>query len=144
MHAGSCAPLLATGRAFPTLSPFYLEHALPLITYLRSLPDPYGATASGLITSTYASIRGAYIEESLRTCAREALESAKPGAVAAAAVAAAAEGHSPRLDGVAQVGAGEGQSDRRTFGRFLDALLAIVKVRSDIRKTWTALRYSEC
>ncbi|GAA6014027.1 hypothetical protein JCM8202_005117 [Rhodotorula sphaerocarpa] len=127
--------LLDQGRAFPTLSPFYLEHALPLITYLRSLPDPYGATASGLITSTYASIRGAYIEESLRSCAREALESAKPGAVAAAAVAAAATGHSPRLDGVAQGGAGEGQSDRRTFGRFLDALLAMVKSEHAILTT---------
>lgn len=124
-----------TGRSFPTLSSFYLDQALPLISYLRSLPDPHGATAASLISSTYASIRGAYLEESLRACAKDALEDAKPERVAAAAAGAAVPlGQSPRPDaaGVGATKAGRGGlgADRRTrtFGRFLDAFLAMVKV----------------
>lgn len=112
------------GRAFPTLSPFYLEHALPLIAYLRSLPNPHGASSSSLISSTYASVRGAYLEESLKPAAREALEDARLDKVQ--------QGQSPRPgSGNASTGA-TGSNRRRTLGRLLDALLAMLKVRSTV------------
>ncbi|POY75704.1 hypothetical protein BMF94_1327 [Rhodotorula taiwanensis] len=111
--------LLVQGRAFPTLSPFYLEHALPLIAYLRSLPNPHGASSSSLISSTYASVRGAYLEESLKPAAREALEDARLDKVQ--------QGQSPRPgSGNASTGA-TGSNRRRTLGRLLDALLAMLK-----------------
>ena len=121
------------GRSVPTLSSFYLDQALPLISYLRSLPNPHGTTAASLISSTYASIRGAYLEESLRACAKDALEDAKPERIAAAG-AAVPLGQSPRPDaagmGATKPGRGGLAAERRTrtFGRFLDAFLAMVKV----------------
>lgn len=114
------------------MSSFYLDQALPLISYLRSLPDPHGKTAASLISSTYASIRGAYLEESLRACAKDALEDARPERVAAAAVPL---GQSPRPDAAGAGGTTKavrgglvGERRTRTFGRFLDAFLAMVKV----------------
>lgn len=122
-----------TGRPFPTLSSFYMEQALPLISYLRSLPDPHGATASSLISAMYASVRGAYVEESLRSCAKDALDDAKPERAAPAI--AVSLGQSPRPDG--GNGGGDaarlaGRVERRTFGRFLDAFLAMIKVSPGI------------
>ncbi|GAA5987896.1 hypothetical protein JCM10908_007263 [Rhodotorula pacifica] len=122
--------VLDSGRTFPTLSPFYLDNALPLISYLRSLPDPHGSSISSLISTTYASIRGAYIEESLRACAREALEDARPEMVTGVG-----PGASPRPDGVQKVNGGGGEGERRTFGRFLDAFLAMIKSEHAILTT---------
>ncbi|GAA5966551.1 hypothetical protein JCM8115_006864 [Rhodotorula mucilaginosa] len=140
-HVVDAGKLLDQGRSFPTLSSVYLDQALPLISYLRSLPDPHGKTAASLISSTYASIRGAYLEESLRACAKDALEDAKPERVAAAAVPL---GQSPRPDaagaGVGTTKAGRGgglgvERRTRTFGRFLDAFLAMVKSEHAILTT---------
>ncbi|KWU44036.1 hypothetical protein RHOSPDRAFT_18615 [Rhodotorula sp. JG-1b] len=139
-HVVDAGKLLDQGRSFPTLSSFYLDQALPLISYLRSLPDPHGTTAASLISSTYASIRGAYLEESLRACAKDALEDAKPERVAAAG-AAVPLGQSPRPDaagmGATKPGRGGLAAERRTrtFGRFLDAFLAMVKSEHAILTT---------
>ncbi|GAA5878999.1 hypothetical protein JCM3774_004463 [Rhodotorula dairenensis] len=119
--------LLDQGRSFPTLSSFYLDRALPLISYLRSLPDPHGATTSSLISATYAAVRGAYIEESLRSCAKDALDDAQPER-------SLPLGQSPKPDGGGTRVTG-GRGERRTFGRFLDAFLAMIKSEHAILTT---------
>ncbi|BGP48838.1 exocyst complex component exo70 [Rhodotorula kratochvilovae] len=106
--------LFDQAKPFPTLTPFFLEHALPLITYLRALPDPHGPSISAALTSAYASIRGTYIDESLRNAAKEVLSDATPELVLL----------SPRPGaggGAVQTGAGE----RRGLGRVLDVFFSL-------------------
>ncbi|KAK4057193.1 exocyst complex component exo70 [Microbotryomycetes sp. JL221] len=88
------------GKPFPTLSPTYIEQALPLIAYLRALPE-VGPSVFKELQTTYADTRAAFVEEALRNCGKEVLLDASPSLSA-----------SP---------------DRRGLGRFLDVLLSLAK-----------------
>ncbi|BGP00109.1 Exocyst complex component, exo70 subunit [Rhodotorula toruloides ATCC 204091] len=120
MDAGK---LYDQGKPFPTLTPFFLENALPLIAYLRALPDPQNTSSiSSTLLSSYTSLRSAYIEESLRNCTKEVLVDATPEMVSL----------TPKIgtDADSAKGAGasaRGAADRRGLGRVLDVLLALAK-----------------
>ncbi|GAA5914658.1 hypothetical protein JCM6882_003594 [Rhodosporidiobolus microsporus] len=116
MDAGA---LFDQGKPFPTLTPFFLEHALPLLLYLRSLPDPIGPSLSSDATKQYASLRAAYIEESLREAAKEVLVDATPRVVTVSVGA----GTGGDLDGEGA----EGGRERRSLGRVVDVLFALAK-----------------
>ncbi|GAA6058460.1 hypothetical protein JCM3770_002734 [Rhodotorula araucariae] len=110
--------LFDQAKPFPSLTPFFLEHALPLIAYLRALPDPHGSSISAALTSAYASIRGAYMDESLRNAAREVLSDATPEMLLL----------SPRPGtGGAQTAVQAGAGERRGLGRVLDVFFALLK-----------------
>ncbi|GAA5981638.1 hypothetical protein JCM11641_003926 [Rhodosporidiobolus odoratus] len=114
MDAGK---LFDQGKPFPTLTPLFLERALPLITYLRSLPDPIGPSTSTAVIQAYAEVRAAYIEESLREAGKEVLSDARVEVV------------------TASLGAEEGAAERRGLGRVLDVLFALVKSESALLST---------
>ncbi|KAK4051359.1 exocyst complex component exo70 [Microbotryomycetes sp. JL201] len=87
-------------KPFPTLSQDFVEQALPLIAYLRGLPEVGPAVFKELQT-TYASTRAAYIEDALRNCGKDVLQDAVPSLSAS--------------------------NERRGLGRFLDVLFSLVK-----------------
>ncbi|KAM0748330.1 exocyst complex component, exo70 subunit [Meredithblackwellia eburnea MCA 4105] len=99
------SPLIDAGslydkaRPFPSLSPYFVEHAIPLITTLRGLPE-LGARINHDVEFAYADIRAGYFEDSLKNCGKDVLVDATPSQ------------------------AGE---SRRGLGRFLDVLFAMAK-----------------
>ncbi|BGP16810.1 hypothetical protein JCM10213_004658 [Rhodosporidiobolus nylandii] len=107
MDAGK---LFDQGKPFPSLSAAFLDRALPLIAYLRALPDPIGPQISTAVQQAYCDIRAAYIEKSLQAAARDVL--------ADATVAMVTE---------TVGGEGEGARERRGLGRVLDVLFALAK-----------------
>ncbi|GAA6008793.1 hypothetical protein JCM10207_001726 [Rhodosporidiobolus poonsookiae] len=110
MDAGA---LFDAGKPFPTLSAHFLDAALPLLTYLRALPDPIGPRTSTDLVRAYTEVRSAYIEESLRDAAKEVLVDATPSVVRSAI------GGEAGPEGVVK--------ERRTLGRVLDVLFALAK-----------------
>lgn len=100
-----------TGKPFPPLSVFFLENAIPLIAYLRALPD-IGPKIVKDVEFAYADCRATFMEDSLRNCGRDVLVDATP-----------AQG--------ASLG-------RRGLGRFLDVLFALAKVRPFVMFTEVA------
>ncbi|KAI5475476.1 exocyst complex component, exo70 subunit [Pseudohyphozyma bogoriensis] len=100
--------LFDSGKPFPPLSGFFLENAIPLIAYLRALPD-VGNKISKDLEFAYADIRAQYVEESLKNCGKEVLVDATPAASAA--------------------------PGRRGLGRFLDVLLALAKSEHSLLNT---------
>ncbi|GAA5839096.1 hypothetical protein JCM11251_003675 [Rhodosporidiobolus azoricus] len=125
MDAGA---LFDQGKPFPTLTPFFLEHALPLLVYLRSLPEPIGQSTFTEATKTYASIRASYIEESLKEAAKEVLVDATPKVV----TLSVGGGTGGDVDGAAGDGLGR---ERRSLGRVLDVLFALAKSEHAILST---------
>lgn len=97
MDAGS---LYDKGKPFPALSAFFLEHAIPLIAYLRALPE-IGSKIAKEAEKAYGEVRATYIEDSVKQAAKDVLIDATPTLSA-----------SP---------------DRRGLGRFLDVLFALCK-----------------
>lgn len=97
MDAGS---LYDKGKPFPALSASFLEHAIPLIAYLRQLPD-VGPKIAKEAEKAYADVRASYIEDSLKQAAKDVLIDATPALSASA--------------------------DRRGLGRFVDVLFALCK-----------------
>lgn len=91
--------LVAAGKPFPPLSSFFLDTAIPLFMYLRSLPD-IGPKVLKDLESGYADVRAVYMEESLRQCAKDFL-----------------------VDALSQQISGE----RRGLGRLLDVLFSMAK-----------------
>jgi hypothetical protein len=96
--------LPSSGKPFPALSSFYLENAIPLISYLRALPD-IGPKVSKDLEFTYADVRAGYVEDSLKNCGKDVLVDATP------ALSASLE--------------------RRGLGRFLDVFFSLAKVRGN-------------
>ena len=113
----------SAAKPFPVLTPFFLEHALPINAFLWSLPDPKGPGLAELLTSAYASIRAAYIDESLRNAAREVLSDATPTMVQQSPRPGAGAGGSSAAAAAADL------AERRGLGRLLDVFFALIKVR---------------
>ncbi|GAA6044299.1 hypothetical protein JCM8097_006754 [Rhodosporidiobolus ruineniae] len=113
--------LFDQGKPFPTLSAFFLDHALPLLSYLLSLPDPIGPRIALSLSSTYSDLRGAYIEASLQNAAKEVLVDATPAMVTGSVGGAGAGSATPAG------AAGETVRERRSLGRVLDVLFALAK-----------------
>ncbi|GAA6008648.1 GTP-Rho binding exocyst subunit EXO70 [Rhodotorula paludigena] len=125
MDAGK---LFDQAKPFPTLSASFLEHALPLITYLRALPDPHGPTIFAALTSSYTSVRAAYIDDSVRNCARDVLADATPEMVLFSPRVAQGADEAPGGGAAAAAAAAAGgAAERRGLGRLLDVLFALVK-----------------
>ncbi|CEQ41274.1 SPOSA6832_02988, partial [Sporobolomyces salmonicolor] len=114
LDAGS---LFDKGKPFPTLSPSFLEHGLPLLSYLIALPDPIGPKLFAEATRSYTDLRAAWIEEGMRNAAKEVLTDATPQ------LAGASSAGSAGVRG--EIAAGV---ERKGLGRFLDVLFAILKV----------------
>ncbi|GAA5957033.1 hypothetical protein JCM21900_001761 [Sporobolomyces salmonicolor] len=113
LDAGS---LFDKGKPFPTLSPSFLEHGLPLLSYLLALPDPIGPKLFAEATRSYTDLRAAWIEEGMRNAAKEVLIDATPQLAGASSTGSAgARG---------EIAAGV---ERKGLGRFLDVLFAILK-----------------
>ncbi|TNY20814.1 exocyst complex component, exo70 subunit [Rhodotorula diobovata] len=119
--------LFDQAKPFPTLTPFFLEHALPLNTFLSSLPESQGTAHAGLLTAAYASVRAAYIDESLRNAAKEVLSDATPNMVL----------QSPRPGtGAGGEAAASGRVvERRGLGRLLDVFFALIKTEHSLLET---------
>ncbi|GAA5934161.1 hypothetical protein JCM1841_004654 [Sporobolomyces salmonicolor] len=113
LDAGS---LFDKGKPFPTLSPSFLEHGLPLLSYLIALPDPIGPKLFAEATRSYTDLRAAWIEEGMRNAAKEVLTDATPQ------LAGASSAGSAGVRG--EIAAGV---ERKGLGRFLDVLFAILK-----------------
>ncbi|GAA5851675.1 hypothetical protein JCM8547_001171 [Rhodosporidiobolus lusitaniae] len=117
--------LFDAGKPFPTLSASFLDSALPLLTYLTSLPAPLSTTYTTRLTSSYASVRAAFIEQSLSQAAKDVLADANvkvvTESVGAATPLVGESGGSP-----GGVGLGSGR-ERRGLGRVLDVLFALAK-----------------
>ncbi|KPV77764.1 uncharacterized protein RHOBADRAFT_41762 [Rhodotorula graminis WP1] len=117
--------LFDRAKPFPVLTPFFLEHALPINAFLWSLPDPNGPGFAELLTTSYASVRAAYIDESLRNAAREVLSDATPNMVQ----------QSPR-PGTGAGGSAAGElAERRGLGRLLDVFFALIKTEFSLLET---------
>ncbi|GAA5872370.1 hypothetical protein JCM16303_004495 [Sporobolomyces ruberrimus] len=110
MDAGS---LFDKGKPFPTLSPTFIDQALPLLTYLLSLPSSLGPKSFADASRTYTELRSQWIEEGLKHCAKEVLVDAVPSLA----------GASPASSGG---GNGSGK-ERRGLGRLLDVFFAVLK-----------------
>lgn len=100
--ATTADPPASTGKPFPALTTFYLENALPLIAYIRGLPE-IGPKVMKDVEFAYADVRAGYVEDSLKNCGKDVLVDATPALSASV--------------------------DRRGLGRFLDVLFALAKVR---------------
>ncbi|GAA5948482.1 hypothetical protein JCM3765_004898 [Sporobolomyces pararoseus] len=111
MDAGS---LFDKGKPFPTLSPTFIDQALPLLTYLLSLPSSLGPKSFADASRTYTELRSQWIEEGLKNCAKEVLVDAVPSL--------AGSSTSPSGSG----GDGSGR-ERRGLGRLLDVTFAVLK-----------------
>lgn len=107
----------SSGKPFPTLSPTFIDSALPLLSYLLSLPSSLGPKSFADASKTYTDLRSQWIEEGLKNCAKEVLVDAVPS-----------------LAGSISTGGGGGRSgadgtkERRGLGRLLDVLFAVLKV----------------
>lgn len=90
-----------SGKPFPALSPIFLDNAVPLIAYLKALPE-IGPRKFKDLEYAYAEVRSRYVEDALRNCGSEIL-----------------------IDATADLSASAG---RRGLGRFLDVLFSLAKV----------------
>lgn len=110
---------LSSGKPFPTLSPTFIDSALPLLSYLLSLPSSLGPKSFADASKTYTDLRSQWIEEGLKNCAKEVLVDAVPSLAG-----------SISSGGGGQRGGGgiEGMKERRGLGRLLDVMFAVLKV----------------
>ncbi|GAA6006931.1 hypothetical protein JCM11491_001445 [Sporobolomyces phaffii] len=107
MDAGS---LFDKGKPFPSLSASFIDQALPLLSYLLSLPSALGPKSFADASRTYTDLRSQWIEEGLKNCAKEVLVDAVPS-----------------LAGSSSASAGGNGKERRSLGRLLDVLFAVLK-----------------
>jgi hypothetical protein len=114
MRRCSWAVSISAGKPFPTLSPTFIDSALPLLSYLLSLPSSLGPKSFADASRTYTELRSQWIEEGLKNCAKEVLVDAVPSL--------AGSSGSPNNSGN-----GSGR-ERRGLGRLLDVTFAVLKV----------------
>ncbi|SGY14202.1 BQ5605_C010g06099 [Microbotryum silenes-dioicae] len=90
-----------TGKPFPTLTPTFVDSALPLIAYIRALPE-VGPRAFEDLQIAYGQERASFVEAALANASKDVLTDATPMLSA---------------------------SDiRRSLGRFLDVMFGLLKL----------------